>query len=50
MLRALFVSYASVLGGGERILVDLLSRLPDCDATQCVPREVPAAGGPLPRP
>ena len=33
MLTALFVSYASVLGGGERILVDLLSRLPDCDAT-----------------
>lgn len=37
MLSALFVSYAGVLGGGERILVDLVARLPDCDAAIACP-------------
>ena len=37
MLSALFVSYAGVLGGGERILVDLVSRLPDCDVAVACP-------------
>src|SRR2546423_7278416 len=44
MLSALFVSYSGVLGGGERILVDLASRLPDCrPAIACPDGELAAA-------
>ena len=37
MLTALFVSYSPLLGGGERILVELASRLPDCEPQVACP-------------
>ncbi|MBV9213210.1 MAG: glycosyltransferase, partial [Actinobacteria bacterium] len=43
MLRALFVSYSGVLGGGERILVDLVSRMPGAESSIACPEGALAA-------